>query len=163
MRGSVTRHIPLKKILSEVVKRRSDSQPVPQLDLPQDDLIVQADREQLANVFAYLIQNAQEATKDDGTITVRLKKGAQQAIIEIEDNGSGMDADFIQNRLFRPFDSTKGLTGMGIGVFESREVVRGIGGDIGVQSSPGEGTLFRITIPAVVPTAIEESTEESEA
>ncbi len=137
MRGSVTRHISLKKILSEVVKRRSDSQPVPQLDLPQDDLIVQADREQLANVFAHLIQNAQEATKDDGTITVRLKKGAQQAIIEIEDNGSGMDADFIQNRLFRPFDSTKGLTGMGIGVFESREVVRGIGGDIGVQSSPG--------------------------
>jgi signal transduction histidine kinase len=49
--------------------------------------------------------------------------------------------------LFKPFDSTKGLTGMGIGAFESREFIRSLGGDIRVTSTPGEGALFRIVLP----------------
>ena len=68
-------------------------------------------------------------------------------MVEIEDSGSGMDDDFIRHRLFKPFDSTKGLTGMGIGVFESRDYIRSLGGDINVSSKPGEGSLFRVMIP----------------
>jgi signal transduction histidine kinase len=67
--------------------------------------------------------------------------------VEIEDYGVGMDEDFMRNRLFKPFDSTKGLTGMGIGAFESREFVRNLGGDIQVHSTPGIGSLFRIVLP----------------
>ncbi|MCW8947410.1 MAG: ATP-binding protein, partial [Sedimenticola sp.] len=69
------------------------------------------------------------------------------ALVSIEDNGSGMDQSFIKDRLFKPFDSTKGLTGMGIGVFESREYIRSIGGDIKVESTPGEGSIFSISLP----------------
>ena len=58
-----------------------------------------------------------------------------------------MSEQFIQQRLFKPFDSTKGLTGMGIGAFESRDFVRSLGGDISVDSTPGQGSLFRVRIP----------------
>jgi signal transduction histidine kinase len=59
----------------------------------------------------------------------------------------GMDAQFVRDRLFRPFDSTKGLTGMGIGAYECREFVRSIGGHIVVESEVGKGTEFKIVVP----------------
>ena len=150
MRGSEARAVSLNRVLSDVVFRRAAQKPVPALELPGEELVVTADREQLATVFNHMVQNAQEATPEDGSITVRLSDSAGQAIIEVEDTGCGMDAAFVQDRLFRPFDSTKGLTGMGIGVFESREVVRALGGDIAVRSTPGKGSSFRITLPLAV-------------
>ena len=74
-----------------------------------------------------------------------------QAVIEIEDTGSGMDSDFIRDNLFKPFSSTKGLTGMGIGLFESREYIRSLGGEISVKSTPGLGTKFSIKLPFKMP------------
>ncbi len=76
-----------------------------------------------------------------------LYKSDNQAIIEVEDNGCGMDQHFIRERLFKPFDTTKGNAGMGIGVFEARQLVRGYGGQIEVESEPGKGTLFRLQLP----------------
>ena len=58
-----------------------------------------------------------------------------------------MDAEFIAERLFRPFETTKGNAGMGIGVYESREFVRGLGGRIDVTSTPGSGTVFKLMLP----------------
>jgi signal transduction histidine kinase len=108
---------------------------------------LECDRERLQTVFEQLVQNAQEATKKDGRVTVRLLGGQESAIVEIEDDGIGMDEHFVRHRLFKPFDSTKGLTGMGIGAFESRDFVRSLGGDISVKSAPGKGSLFRVYIP----------------
>jgi len=147
MRGTEAKPVSLNQTLTDVASRRAAQRPVPKLNLPDHDLIVEADREQLSTVFNHLIQNAQEATPDDGTIDISLREQQHGAVIEVMDTGSGMNQDFIQNRLFRPFDSTKGLTGMGIGVFESREVVRALGGEITVESMPGEGTTFRIKLP----------------
>jgi signal transduction histidine kinase len=65
----------------------------------------------------------------------------------VEDSGVGMEADFIRNRLFRPFDSTKGAKGMGIGAYQVREYIRLLGGDVEVQSSPGQGTRFAVSLP----------------
>src|SRR5690606_25695918 len=98
-------------------------------------------------VFNHLLQNAQEATPPQGTITVRLACGRGRVRIDIEDTGRGMDDSFIRDRLFRPFESTKGLTGMGIGAFESREYIRQLGGDITVASTPGTGSVFHVTLP----------------
>ena len=50
--------------------------------------------------------------------------------MEVQDNGSGMDKEFIKERLFRPFDSTKGKSGMGIGVYETRDYIHKLGGDL---------------------------------
>ena len=60
-----------------------------------------------------------------------------------------MNDEFLRNRLFKPFDSTKGLTGMGIGAFESREFIRSLGGDIKVESTPGQGSRFQVFIPCI--------------
>jgi len=98
-------------------------------------------------VLGHLVRNAQDATPNDGSVTLVTDKHAQQAIIEVRDTGSGMDTEFIRNRLFVPFDTTKGAKGMGIGVYQAREFARQAGGDMQVTSAPGEGSVFRITLP----------------
>ena len=58
-----------------------------------------------------------------------------------------MEESFIRDRLFRPFDTTKGDTGMGIGAYESRAYVRSLGGDVQVWSQPGKGSRFEVLLP----------------
>lgn len=149
-RHSGLRRVPVSDLLRDAIAQRERNAPRPQLDTCDDRVLVEVDGEHLTTVFTHLLQNAQEATPRNGNISVRLRAEGGQAVVEIEDNGSGMDEDFVRNRLFKPFDSTKGLTGMGIGAFESREFVRSIGGDIRVSSAPGEGSLFRIVLPCVL-------------
>ena len=57
-----------------------------------------------------------------------------------------MSAEFIRDRLFKPFETTKS-TGMGIGVYESLQYIRSLGGDIEVESAPGAGTTVRVLLP----------------
>ena len=79
-----------------------------------------------------------------------LRQAGNNAIITVEDNGAGMDSDFIQNRLFKPFDTTKSGKGMGIGVYQTREFITALGGKVDVESVVDEGTTFTITIPVSV-------------
>ncbi len=137
----------LDTLLREVIETRTQSKPAPSLEIAETGLRVQADRDRLAAVFGHIIQNAQEATPADGSVRVRLKREGAQAVLEVEDSGHGMDAEFIRKRLFQPFETTKGNMGMGIGVYQSRELVRELGGDIEVVSQPGEGSRFRILLP----------------
>jgi signal transduction histidine kinase len=65
-------------------------------------------------------------------------------VLTVTDSGSGMDAQFVRERLFRPFDTTKGARGMGIGAFQIREYMRSLGGDVDVQSAPGKGTRLSL-------------------
>jgi len=146
-RGGPAQSVGLQAVLASVVERRARQQPVPELVAPEERIVVQADREGLATVFGHLVQNAQEATDPKGRVTVRLAREDDWAVVEIEDTGCGMDADFIRDRLFKPFDSTKGLTGMGIGAYESREFIRALGGEIHVASTPGAGSVFRVVLP----------------
>lgn len=147
MRGNSSECIELGALLTETSAAHSARKPVPELKLPEQQLFIQADREQLTTVFGHIIQNAQDATPNDGHVTITVAPGSDQVVVEVRDTGTGMDQEFIKKRLFHPFDSTKGLTGMGIGVYESREYIRSLNGDINVESAPGEGALFRITLP----------------
>lgn len=149
LRGSQPTNFDLAQLLGKVVSNHSSQLPAPMLEIRTQIVIVFADWEQLSTVFSHIIQNAQEATENTGHVTVRLFEQSGQAIVEVEDNGCGMDREFTNNRLFKPFDSTKGLTGMGIGAFESREYIRSVGGDINVDSAPGKGSLFRILLPCL--------------
>lgn len=139
--------IKLAPVLEEVVRHRSGNRPTPRLEIEGQGLSVVADRDRLAAVIEHVIQNAQEATPAEGWVRVGLKPKTGEALIEIEDNGCGMDAEFVRERLFRPFDTTKGNAGMGIGAYECREFILGLGGRVEVKSQPGIGTLFQITIP----------------
>ena len=141
------RRINLLAELQDVVLAKSNSQPVPVLNAQASDAYVLAEPDRLSAVLGHVVQNAQDATPPDGRIELLLRVSGDQAIVEIRDTGSGMDAEFIKTRLFRPFDSTKGLTGMGIGAYECREVISALGGQVKVESVPGRGTVFRILLP----------------
>jgi signal transduction histidine kinase len=69
------------------------------------------------------------------------------ACLSVEDTGAGMTPEFVKERLFRPFDTTKGSKGMGIGAYQVREYVRSIGGRVRVESAPGQGTRFTLWLP----------------
>lgn len=147
-RGGAVRD--LRQVVAEVVGARAVQEPIPELNVDgQEPLEVEADADRLGAVISHIVQNAQEATARDGRVQVRLRRQGQQALIEVRDTGAGMDAQFVRERLFTPFDSTKGLTGMGVGAYEAREFVHGLGGRVAVESTPGRGTVFRLFIPLV--------------
>jgi len=139
-------------VLEELVHQRqiAGGKPVPVLGCEITSFFVKADKNQLLAILGHLVQNAQDATDDDGRITISQKRSTDGVVIEIEDTGSGMSEDFIKNNLFKPFKTTKGSKGMGIGVYETREIILAIGGQIEVSSEVGVGTCFRLTIPAAV-------------
>ncbi len=119
--------------------------PIPVLNCQNENIQVTVDRDRMSANIAHILQNAQDATDDTGSITVRLRRQGPSAVIEVEDTGEGMDEAFIHDRLFQPFESTKGT--MGIGVFQVREYVNKLGGKLEVESKPGLGSLFRLFIP----------------
>jgi putative PEP-CTERM system histidine kinase len=141
------KRIDLREELQSLVDSRRSASPRPVFRTEVDSAIVLGQEDRLGAVFGHVLQNALDATPADGSVLVLLRLLGDQAVVEIRDTGSGMDADFIQNRLFRPFDSTKGLTGMGIGAYECREVVQAAGGQVVVDSQAGKGTVFRIMLP----------------
>lgn len=143
-----TQKISLRPLLEQVTAARAGQLPRPQMECQvKQNIYVMAQRDRLASAFEHVIQNAQEATGKSGWVKISLSLQAQQAIVEVMDNGHGMEADFIRNRLFKPFETTKGLSGMGIGAYESREYVRSLGGDLTVVSVPQQGTTFKFILP----------------
>jgi putative PEP-CTERM system histidine kinase len=110
---------------------------------------VEAIEDELATALGHLIQNAIDATQVDGKVEVRLTRQGSNVVIAIKDDGVGMSEEFIRKKLFRPFESTKGLAGMGVGTYQSRELIRRLGGDIEVKSLEGTGTEFLVILPVV--------------
>lgn len=139
----------MSECISQVITQRCAS------FLPKPELIVKSetdvvlDREKFSNVMYHLISNAQQATKDDGKVEVVLEKSANEKhmFVKIIDNGSGMSEDFIQARLFKPFDTTKGNAGMGIGAFDAKMFMEKMGGQLNVESQLGFGSTFTLRVP----------------
>jgi putative PEP-CTERM system histidine kinase len=144
--GETAAPVAIASLLADAVAAKRAAEPAPLLDIRDAGLSVLANRGRLERVLGHLIQNAIEATAKDGRVTVRLLREAGMAAVEIDDSGAGMSADFIHERLFKPFDTTK-AAGMGIGVFESREYIRQVGGRLEVFSRPAAGSVFRVILP----------------
>lgn len=140
--------VELEPLIREVVNKQRGQLPVPVFTGDGAGCTVLAEKDRLANVITHLVQNAQQATAAEGEVGVRLCYRDSECLVEIRDSGHGMDAEFIRDRLFTPFDTTKGNAGMGIGMFESLEFVRQLGGELQVESEPGKGTLIRVRFPA---------------
>lgn len=134
-------------LLEKLIASKRSLKPIPELTVVDGDIQLRCGVSELTAALGHILQNAQEATDDEGSINVTLEKSGNFALIRIEDTGEGMSDEFIQTKLFKPFVSTKGLTGMGIGAYQSREYVRSLGGDISVVSREGHGTLFTVSIP----------------
>ncbi|CAH1906050.1 Sensory transduction histidine kinases [Candidatus Nitrotoga sp. HW29] len=134
------------KLLRQTLALKSVFEPKPELEILDHDLMVAANWDRLERVIGHIIQNAVEATPRDGKVTIRILKQETFVVIEIKDTGQGMSEEFIRERLFKPFESTKSA-GMGIGMFESREYIHELGGQIEVSSCQAVGTTFRVILP----------------
>jgi signal transduction histidine kinase len=108
---------------------------------------VQADRERLTAILEHAVRNAQDATDEGGRVVIEVDLQRAAPVLRVTDTGAGMDPDFIQKRLFRPFESTKGARGMGIGAYQILQYMRSILGDVVVESAPGRGTCFTLLFP----------------
>jgi len=139
--------INLTQLVESLVADHQHRLPAPRLEGTTPDVMIKADPEQLRNVLGHLIQNAQDATPPDGEIFLNLKIAKGNVVLFIQDTGTGMTEEFISGQLFKPFESTKGLTGMGIGAYQAREYIQKIGGNIDVTSEPGLGSCFSVRIP----------------
>jgi len=115
-----------------------------------DGILVWAHEDLLERVISHLVQNGIEASDKDVDVVVRIMRDVEGVVIEVSDHGKGMTPEFVRDRLFKPFQTTK-ATGMGIGAFETQQYVQDIGGRIEVHSAPGAGTRVRLCVRAVEP------------
>jgi putative PEP-CTERM system histidine kinase len=111
-------------------------------------IVVLGHEDRLERVVGHVVQNAVDASGDNPRVRVRVHREGTQAVVEVTDQGVGMSAEFVRERLFKPFQSTK-HTGMGIGAYESQQYVASIGGRIEVDTAPGAGTTVRVFLPLV--------------
>jgi putative PEP-CTERM system histidine kinase len=146
--ASHTHKCDLSSILSHVVEKQCATQ------LPKPAVVIDTEcypaceSDKLQNVLYHLISNAQQATAEDGSVTVEVFAAPDAQVgIAISDTGSGMTAEFIATRLFKPFDTTKGNAGMGIGAYDARHYIEEVGGRLDVVSQVGQGSTFTIYLP----------------
>jgi putative PEP-CTERM system histidine kinase len=110
------------------------------------DVYALGHEDRLERVIGHLVQNALDATSEKGKVTVRVLRDGSSAVVEVADDGVGMTPEFVRDRLFKPFQTTK-PHGMGIGVYESFQYVTGLGGRILVDSKPNAGTKVSVSLP----------------
>jgi putative PEP-CTERM system histidine kinase len=153
--------VDLLELVRKAVASCAARNPRPTIDEASASVYVQADPERLVAVIEHVIRNAQDATMEQGAVQVGLRAEGSEVVLTVTDTGTGMEPEFVRDRLFRPFDSTKGSKGMGIGAYQAREYVRVLGGDVEVQSSPGRGTSFSISLPVFEGQAVRRAGGES--
>jgi putative PEP-CTERM system histidine kinase len=115
----------------------------------QDRLIARGHEERLERVIGHLVQNALDASSPSDKVWISVERLNDKAAIEVGDTGHGMTQEFIRDRLFKPFQSTKDA-GMGIGAYESAQYISELGGEMLVESEKNRGTRITVTLPLFV-------------
>jgi two-component system NtrC family sensor kinase len=109
---------------------------------------LRASPDHLQQVLVNLFNNARDAMPRGGVVTLRTRASGGDVLVEVQDTGTGIAPD-IRGRIFDPFFTTKPVgQGTGMGLAVSYGIVRAHGGEIEVESRPGEGALFRVRLPA---------------
>lgn len=140
----------LADVLRAAVAACTARSPAPSLQLLPGEYRVSASPVRLSMVITNLIHNAQEASPPSGTVRVFLGREGEFAHLVVQDQGCGMDDKFLRERLFRPFATTKGNAGMGIGMYETRDYIESQGGVLDVVSEVGVGTRVAVMLPLLV-------------
>lgn len=134
----------ISNIMVDIVKKYQAQGLNITLTQPDGVMEIFADEESIDTIFMHLIENARDACDEkNAKIELALSRESNFAIIKVIDNGHGMEQDFIQNELFRPFRSTK-KNGYGIGAYESREMIKRLGGKLDVKSKKDGGTVMKV-------------------
>ncbi len=142
------------------IAARYNTPGLPQLYVTQcQPCRVMANREALEQVVLHLVQNAFDASPEGMAVFLQVSADSLHGMIEVVDTGSGMSAEFIRNRLFKPFVTTK-QGGFGIGAFEARELVKAMRGRLDVESREGLGSRFTIRLPLTAARSLIDSIED---
>ena len=119
------------------------------LDVPDRPVCLLADRMKLQRVFSNLIDNALKFNRRGGEVALTLKQTEKCVTVTVADSGCGIaeaDLPHVFERLFRA-DASRSLPGNGLGLPLARAVIRAHGGEITVESTPGKGSVFTVTLP----------------
>ena len=128
-----------------------------EFDLDPDGPYVMSDRFQVDQLFLNLVLNALQAMPDGGQLTLRTSKRDDLVVAEVRDTGVGI-SDEMRERIFDPFFTTREVgEGTGLGLTVSDSIVTAHGGTLEVESTPGEGSVFRVSFPVVSNQMLERS------
>jgi putative PEP-CTERM system histidine kinase len=109
-------------------------------------LIAKGHEDRVERVIGHVVQNALDATEEGGEVKIDMEKRDGCALVVVRDTGRGMSPEFLRERLFKPFQTTK-PAGMGIGAYESFQYIHELGGKISVSSEVGAGTEVSLLLP----------------
>lgn len=120
------------------------------LEVPPDPVIVDGDRDRLAQVIGNLLSNAIKYSPKGGRVRVHVEREADHGVLMVNDEGIGIGEDDqgrVFEKFFRSADAASQISGTGLGLAVAREIVESHGGEIRVQSEPGAGSTFWIELP----------------
>ena len=112
--------------------------------------VIRTSLAQVQQVFLNLLNNAVDALGGKGEVVLTIRRAGEGVVVAIADNGPGIPEDRLRD-VFEPFYSTKEGNHAGLGLAICREIMQSLGGDIQVESRPGQGTTFTLTFPAAAP------------
>ncbi|WP_461450658.1 PAS domain S-box protein [Mucilaginibacter sp.] len=145
-------HFNIEELVREITEEQQLSVTSHHISTAQCSAInVYADRDKINSVISNLISNAVKYSPKDTTIYIDCKTSGNEVIISVKDEGIGIkasDADKIFDRYYRVESSnTRHISGFGIGLYLSAEIIQRHGGRIWLQSEPGKGSTFYFTLP----------------
>lgn len=138
------RAVSLRGVVDAVAANKKGAHPIRVEGDP--GVLALADPARLEQALAHLVQNAIDASAPEAPVVISIGRRLDCAVVAIIDRGRGMSAEFVRNRLFRPFASTKD-GGFGIGAYEARTLIAAMDGRLKVSSREEEGSLFEILLP----------------
>ncbi|MCK8457445.1 MULTISPECIES: XrtA/PEP-CTERM system histidine kinase PrsK [Sphingomonas] len=145
VRGEPLQPVEVAAIVERVATSRRGQHPIAARAAP---ILALGHAARLEQVLGHLVQNAIEASGADDPVLISVEPVGDRIAIDVIDHGVGMAPGFVRDQLFRPFVSSK-PTGFGIGAFEAQQLVHAMGGALEVVSREGEGTRFRVLLPAI--------------
>jgi putative PEP-CTERM system histidine kinase len=135
------------RLSSETIAEIAKMSPGVHIEYEGSSVLSRVDSDEIRKVIVNLVQNAMEASDENGIVTVRTSKENGGVCIRVSDNGCGMTEDFVKDQLFRPFRTTK-EKGLGIGLYQCKQIIEAHGGKIEVKSDVNKGTEFKVCLPA---------------
>lgn len=138
------RNVDLHSVVSRVCNAKSTAHIA--VEVTGNTVSAPGHEDRLEHVIGHLVQNAIDASPMGSRVRVRVQADGEFALVVVSDRGLGMTPEFVRDHLFKPFETTK-TSGMGIGVYESSQYVASLGGEIRVESRPGEGTEVFVRLP----------------